>query len=49
MMRNALHWIRPALVMAAFLMTTFLVHAEDVVRLGNLKRAHFGAISYIGV
>ncbi|MDE1989686.1 MAG: ABC transporter substrate-binding protein [Betaproteobacteria bacterium] len=38
--------LRPALL-TAFMLVASLLHAEDVVRLGNLKLAHFGAISYI--
>ncbi|MDE1980840.1 MAG: ABC transporter substrate-binding protein [Betaproteobacteria bacterium] len=38
--------LRPALL-TAFILVAPLLHAEDVVRLGNLKLAHFGAISYI--
>ncbi|MBU6504967.1 MAG: ABC transporter substrate-binding protein [Betaproteobacteria bacterium] len=38
--------LRPALL-TAFMLVAPLLHAEDVVRLGNLKLAHFGAISYI--
>jgi len=37
--------VRAALLASAAL--AFSAHAEDVVRLGNLKFAHFGAISYI--
>lgn len=31
----------------ALVTATFAAHAEDVVRLGNLKFAHYGAVSYI--
>lgn len=41
-----MRWLRLALL-TAFMLAAPLLHAEDVVRLGNLKLAHFGAISYI--
>lgn len=39
------HIIRTAVLAGAFV--TSLAHAQDVVRLGNLKFAHFGAVSYM--
>ena len=39
------HIIKTAVLAGAFVAT--LAHAEDVVRLGNLKFAHFGAVSYM--
>src|SRR5512133_3884615 len=35
------------LILGGFALTSFAVHAEDVVRLGNLKFAHYGAVSYM--
>ena len=37
----------PQLLLAAAAALSTTVHAEDVVRLGNLKFAHYGAVSYI--
>ncbi len=37
----------PSLLLAAAAVLAAPVHAEDVVRLGNLKFAHYGAVSYI--
>jgi NitT/TauT family transport system substrate-binding protein len=36
-----------AVIALAFAGMTSLVHAEDTVRLGNLKFAHYGAVSYM--
>ena len=37
-----------AAAVAVYMISAFsAVHAEDVIRLGNLKLAHFGAVSYI--
>ena len=35
------------LIVSAFVALTSIAHAEDVVRLGNLKFAHYGAVSYM--
>ncbi len=39
--------IRAALALAALLLAAPLARADDAVRLGNLKFAHYGAISYM--
>lgn len=38
---------RKSLIAAALAAASFAAHAEDVVRLGNLKFAHYGAVSYM--
>jgi NitT/TauT family transport system substrate-binding protein len=40
-------FIRTALLATVVVGTPLAVHAEDVVRLGNLKFAHYGAVSYM--
>ncbi len=44
---DSLRRMRPALLIAALLAVSPARAADDVVRLGNLKLVHFGAISYI--
>ena len=39
--------LHSALLLSAFAFTTSGVQAQEVVRLGNLKFAHYGAVSYI--